>query len=273
MQNHYTFYKATNKKNGKVYIGMTSKTIQERIQGHKRAMSRPQKSAFVRALEQYEINGFEWKEISTAKKYYTALGQDYDRGEYEAKGFEMELIKMAVEIKGRENVYNEITSWQEYYERNPAKKRQWSKYKPVVIEKPVIVEKPVVVTKEVVKEVEKPVIVEKKVVVEKPVERRVIVEKPIIQQGHTPQPAHALPAPNNRILSPMQIALIVIIAVVCASLIFVFAGGESDNIDADIQFSTCREAKQAGYQDLTLQQVREFGIDTYDGDDDGVYCE
>ena len=87
MKNYYTFYKATNKKNNKVYIGMTGKTIQERIEDHKQSIKKSSKPKFVRALEQFGIDNFEWKEISTAKKYYKALGHDYNHGEYEAKGF------------------------------------------------------------------------------------------------------------------------------------------------------------------------------------------
>ena len=257
MKDYYTFYKATNKQNGKVYIGVTGKTIQERIESHKQAMKKINKPQFVRALEQYGIEGFEWKEITTAKKYYKELGQDYNHGEHDAKGFEMELINMMVEKIGRENVYNEITSWAEYYEKNPNKKRQWSKYeKPKVVEKQTIIEKPIIVTKEVVKEVEKPVIVEKQVIVEKPVD---------------------LSSANHRIFSPLQASFVVIFGVVCASLIFVYVrGGSEESIgqnSTNIQFSTCKEAKQAGYRELTQQQVRELGIETRDGDKDGVYCE
>ena len=39
------------------------------------------------------------------------------------------------------------------------------------------------------------------------------------------------------------------------------------------QFSSCAEAKKAGYKNLTKQQVDQFGIKTRDGDGDGVYCE
>ena len=42
---------------------------------------------------------------------------------------------------------------------------------------------------------------------------------------------------------------------------------------APLRFSSCAEAKQAGYRDLTKQQVEMLGISTRDGDGDGVYCE
>ena len=85
------------------------------------------------------------------------------------------------------------------------------------------------------------------------IEKQTIIEKPVLQQ-----PTQSLPAPSNsRIFSPLQASFVVILGVVCASLIFIFVrGGGEENIEADVQFSTCREAKQAGYQELTLQQVR-----------------
>ena len=272
-QNHYIFYKATSKLNGKVYIGMTGNTLQERKEDYKEEMKKQKKRKFVRALGYFGMDRFTWEEIKTPKTFYKTGGsQDYNKGEFEALGEEMRLIEQFVKEKGSKNVYNEIQNWREFYKQNPDKKTRWSKYEPRVVEKqtiierPVIIEKPVVVTKEVVREVEKPVIVEKQVIREK--------SAPQHNMG-IPQPATvATPAPNHRVLSPLQIAFIVIVAVVCSSAIFIFVrSGSTDDIDADIQFSTCEEAKQEGYKDLTLQQVREFGIDTFDGDDDGIYCE
>lgn len=271
MQNYYTFYKATNKQNGKVYIGITSKTLQERVQDYREEMKKSNKRSFVRALEQFGISGFTWGEIQTAKKYYN---------EYEAKGYEMQIISDLVKAKGRDNVYNDITSWPEYYAKNPEKKRQWRKYgEPKIIEKQTIIEKPIVITKEVIKEVPKPVIVEK------PVEKHIIVEKPVVQNAiEAPQPVPALPAPNNRLLSPLQTATIVIIGVICASLIFVFVINNSSTDITDtintpdvkaVQFSTCEEANQAGHANLTFQEARDLGLDINksDGDGDGKHCE
>ena len=78
-------------------------------------MKQPNKRSFVRALEQYGINGFTWGEIQTAKKYYN---------EHEAKGIRNAIDKQLVKAKGRHNVYNEITTWQEYYTKNPDKKNK-----------------------------------------------------------------------------------------------------------------------------------------------------
>jgi group I intron endonuclease len=86
-------YKATNKINGKVYIGQTIKTLSERIKSHK-SHSKTRKSIFYSAIIKYGFEIFEWKIIDFAKthkeldnqeKYYIKL---YDSMNIE-KGYNM----------------------------------------------------------------------------------------------------------------------------------------------------------------------------------------
>lgn len=69
-------YKATNKINGKSYIGQTTKTLEERIKGHLRVKK---KLYFHRALEEYSNDNFEWsilekclnkEDLNLKEKYY-----------------------------------------------------------------------------------------------------------------------------------------------------------------------------------------------------------
>jgi group I intron endonuclease len=59
-------YKATNKVNKKIYIGMTTKTLKERIAVHKRAYKWTE-YAFHRALRKYGFDEFSFKIIGSAK--------------------------------------------------------------------------------------------------------------------------------------------------------------------------------------------------------------
>jgi predicted GIY-YIG superfamily endonuclease len=60
-------YKATNKLNGKVYIGYTSKTLQQRIYSHfKKSLNAKEKAfnqPFKLALRKYGKENFEWEEL------------------------------------------------------------------------------------------------------------------------------------------------------------------------------------------------------------------
>lgn len=55
-------YKATNKKNGKIYIGQTSRTLKERMSEH----IRHNLTAFDKALQKYGIESFTVEQIDTA---------------------------------------------------------------------------------------------------------------------------------------------------------------------------------------------------------------
>lgn len=52
-------YKAINKVNGKIYIGQTSQTLEERIQQHLKSAKKP-KSKFHKALKKWGISNFDW---------------------------------------------------------------------------------------------------------------------------------------------------------------------------------------------------------------------
>jgi GIY-YIG catalytic domain len=52
-------YKAVNKVNGKVYIGQTAKTLEERVFEHYKSSKKP-KSIFHKALAKYGVLGFDW---------------------------------------------------------------------------------------------------------------------------------------------------------------------------------------------------------------------
>jgi len=64
-------YKATNKINGKVYIGYTSKTLPERIYAHlkksKNTNEKTFKQAFKLAIRKYGENNFIWEELALCK--------------------------------------------------------------------------------------------------------------------------------------------------------------------------------------------------------------
>ena len=61
-------YKATNKVNGKVYIGQTKKTLRTRMKEHFAQANKDtaRKGYFQRALKRYGENGFSWDVIDTA---------------------------------------------------------------------------------------------------------------------------------------------------------------------------------------------------------------
>lgn len=60
-------YKATNKLNGEVYIGSTTKTIEERKCDHIQRLDKDYATKFHKALLEYGKDNFEWEEIDTAK--------------------------------------------------------------------------------------------------------------------------------------------------------------------------------------------------------------
>lgn len=54
-------YKATNKINDKVYIGITKRDIEVRIYEHEKAMTRHPKRKFYKALNKYGFTSFVWE--------------------------------------------------------------------------------------------------------------------------------------------------------------------------------------------------------------------
>lgn len=59
-------YKATNTINGKVYIGLTTKTLSERVAIHLRDSNKLD-TYFYRAIRKYGFSNFSWEVIDTAK--------------------------------------------------------------------------------------------------------------------------------------------------------------------------------------------------------------
>lgn len=75
-------YKATNKINGKGYVGQTVRTLEERKVEHKRKANKNTDSYFHRAINKYGVaTGFIWKELCICN------------GKEEANRFEIGLIK------------------------------------------------------------------------------------------------------------------------------------------------------------------------------------
>ena len=60
-------YKATNIKNGKIYIGLTTKTLEERIKHHKRDSLRMD-TYFYRAIKKHGFDSFKWEVIDNSAK-------------------------------------------------------------------------------------------------------------------------------------------------------------------------------------------------------------
>lgn len=79
-------YKATNKINGKVYIGQTEKDLEWRKNKHKQDSKRID-TYFYRAINKYGWDNFEWevidntaqnrKELNELEKYYIAQYQSF----------------------------------------------------------------------------------------------------------------------------------------------------------------------------------------------------
>ncbi|MFE8423764.1 NUMOD1 domain-containing DNA-binding protein [Tenacibaculum sp. ZH5_bin.1] len=60
-------YKVTNKENDMVYIGATTKTIEERKKDHVQKSSTGKKAKFYNAIFTYGAKAFTWEQIDTAK--------------------------------------------------------------------------------------------------------------------------------------------------------------------------------------------------------------
>ena len=59
-------YKATNLINGKIYIGMTTKTLEHRVKVHKRDSQRLN-TYFYQAIRKQGFDNFKWEVIDTAE--------------------------------------------------------------------------------------------------------------------------------------------------------------------------------------------------------------
>lgn len=82
--NIYSIYKATNNVNGKVYIGYTSKSLEERKLEHIERSSNNSKTKFHTAIRTHGINHFNWEIIfqSLDKKYCKNTMESYFINEF-----------------------------------------------------------------------------------------------------------------------------------------------------------------------------------------------
>jgi len=63
--NNYIIYKVENTKNGYVYIGATTKSVEERKQDHIQKANKDYQGKFQKALMSYGVENFEWTQIDT----------------------------------------------------------------------------------------------------------------------------------------------------------------------------------------------------------------
>ncbi len=82
-------YKATNLINGKVYIGQTIKSLEDRIKGHLRFSQYKEGSVFQKAIKEYGTNNFKWEVICVCpdinslnerEQYYVAFYDSMNNG-------------------------------------------------------------------------------------------------------------------------------------------------------------------------------------------------
>ena len=64
-------YCATNKINGKKYIGQTTNTLEQRINGHRKRMKSNCKTVFYDALRSYSFENYMWEEKDYANEWDT----------------------------------------------------------------------------------------------------------------------------------------------------------------------------------------------------------
>jgi len=92
----YSIYKLTNKHNGKFYIGITSKGLQHRFNGHLRKSKFNPSSNLHQALAKYGEESFEKETIhsfeSNDKKQAYSIEQEYiTKYDAVAKGYDMDI--------------------------------------------------------------------------------------------------------------------------------------------------------------------------------------
>ena len=99
-------YKATNKINGKIYIGQTIKTLQKRINGHISNGNR-YNYKFANAIKKYGADGFEWEIIEECK----TIKQLNEREEYWIKELNSMDSRIGYNVKygGNNHILTEET--------------------------------------------------------------------------------------------------------------------------------------------------------------------
>lgn len=123
-------YKATNKINNKVYIGITTKTLEHRMKIHLRD-SKNKDTYFYRAIRKYGFDNFTWEIIDTAstvkeleekEKYYISIYNSFDNKElgYNTQSGGHNLYKItneermnrSVRVRGENNpMYGKPGTW------------------------------------------------------------------------------------------------------------------------------------------------------------------
>lgn len=106
-------YKATNKINNKVYIGITTKTLEHRKRIHIRD-SKTKDTYFYRALRKYGENNFEWEIIDTAETIE------------ELEDLERYYIKLYGSFNNKEKGYNSTSGGHNLYELTDEEKHNRS---------------------------------------------------------------------------------------------------------------------------------------------------
>ncbi len=66
MEKNYKIYKAENIENGFVYVGATTKSLEERVNDHLQKASKGTGSYFQEAIGTYGLEAFSWEQIDTA---------------------------------------------------------------------------------------------------------------------------------------------------------------------------------------------------------------
>lgn len=90
-------YKATNKTNGKMYVGATKRSLEARKIAHQRSSKdeRLQHIPFMKAIQKYGIEGFTWDIVDTAldkkdlfkkEKEWIKFYNTYESGYNQTKG-------------------------------------------------------------------------------------------------------------------------------------------------------------------------------------------
>jgi group I intron endonuclease len=95
---NYIIYSATNKQNGKMYIGLTTRSLEERKQGHKIQTMKSKNNRFGNALKKYGFEAFAWRVldrtdseqeiIDLEKQYIDMFGTNFKHGYNSTSGGE-----------------------------------------------------------------------------------------------------------------------------------------------------------------------------------------
>lgn len=99
-------YAAINKVNNKIYVGMTSRGLAERIRGHKASARRGGKSLFWAALRKYGVDGFDFIIVCRCRNFQHALEQEQN-----AIASIMPEYNMTAGGEGNDGRVASITEW------------------------------------------------------------------------------------------------------------------------------------------------------------------